>query len=283
MRDDFDTETKSVLARRVDSCCSNPACGASVTGPADTGRAVNLGVAAHITAASPGGPRYDPKMQSSQRKNADNGIWLCQNCAKLIDSDTVHYSAIVLRQWKKKAEEQAATKLGRPSTTKKTSQRACYGLIASAGRSLSILLNTTAPIGSGLCDPFRILGCSIDLENRIALVRRNRECLPELLTNIRYWLRVDYDDVGATFFDFALGVTNLIAMAYADIRISEPQFEPILSRILEGHEVLRLWISPDWNDRFSVAFSDVIHGNTGACHGTALSSLIDALPESVVG
>jgi hypothetical protein len=46
-----------------------------------------LGVAAHITAASPDGPRYDQNLSSEQRKSPDNGIWLCQNCAKLVDND----------------------------------------------------------------------------------------------------------------------------------------------------------------------------------------------------
>jgi hypothetical protein len=33
------------------------------------------------------GPRYDPVLTVEQRCSVANGIWLCQNCAKLIDND----------------------------------------------------------------------------------------------------------------------------------------------------------------------------------------------------
>jgi tetratricopeptide (TPR) repeat protein len=72
---------------------------------------VNVGVAAHITAASPGGPRYDRYLTWAQRAAAPNGIWLCQTCAKLIDSDLPRYTVDVLRQWKDRAEGRAAAML----------------------------------------------------------------------------------------------------------------------------------------------------------------------------
>lgn len=57
-RDDFTTSTKEVIARRVGYHCS--LCSRGTVGPnEDPARANNIGVAAHITAASPGGPRYD--------------------------------------------------------------------------------------------------------------------------------------------------------------------------------------------------------------------------------
>src|SRR6185369_16938585 len=73
---------------------------------------VNIGVAAHITAASPGskenpGPRYDESLTAQQRGDMANGIWLCQNCAKLIDSDVQRYPADLLRRWKVEAEARA--------------------------------------------------------------------------------------------------------------------------------------------------------------------------------
>ena len=56
MRDDFDKETKETLARRVGYLCSNPSCRKPTSGPqTDPAKAINLGVAAHITAASLGG------------------------------------------------------------------------------------------------------------------------------------------------------------------------------------------------------------------------------------
>ncbi|MEU0112777.1 hypothetical protein ABZ137_03385 [Streptomyces bobili] len=103
---------KDTLASRVASRCSNPDCGAVTSGPKlQTSGAVNLGVGAHITAASPGGPRYDPALTSTERSAGDNGIWLCQNCAKLIDSDVVRYTVTTLRQWKAEAEHRALVML----------------------------------------------------------------------------------------------------------------------------------------------------------------------------
>jgi hypothetical protein len=46
---------------------------------------VNVGVAAYITAASPGGPRYDPALTTDQRSGGENAIWLCQTCGKLVE------------------------------------------------------------------------------------------------------------------------------------------------------------------------------------------------------
>ena len=108
MRDDFDEKTKEMLARRVGYRCSNPNCRKLTSGPqTDPKKAVNIGVAAHITAASPGGLRYDSRLSSEERKSIDNGIWLCQNCAKLVDNDEDRYSTDLLIQWKKLSEQAA--------------------------------------------------------------------------------------------------------------------------------------------------------------------------------
>jgi tetratricopeptide (TPR) repeat protein len=108
MRDDFDARTKETLARRVGYRCSNPGCRQLTSGPQeDPTKAVNIGVAAHITAASEGGPRYDPGLSAEERRSVDNGIWLCQNCAKLIDSDVRQYTPELLREWKRQAEQRA--------------------------------------------------------------------------------------------------------------------------------------------------------------------------------
>jgi WD40 repeat protein len=96
------------IARRVGYKCSNPRCRLPTSGPNQSGAgAVNVGVAAHITAASPGGPRFDPKLSQDARRSPQNGIWLCQTCAKLIDSDELRFSIEVLRNWKEIAELEA--------------------------------------------------------------------------------------------------------------------------------------------------------------------------------
>lgn len=78
---------------------------------------IDVGVAAHITAASRGGPRFDPALSEKDRAGVANGIWLCQNCAKLIDSDIVRFSAAVLRGWKLCAECEARKRVGKTNNT----------------------------------------------------------------------------------------------------------------------------------------------------------------------
>jgi len=58
MCDDFPMSIKDVLAKRVGLRCSNPDCRQLTSGPQeDPANATNIGVASHITAASPDGPR----------------------------------------------------------------------------------------------------------------------------------------------------------------------------------------------------------------------------------
>ena len=107
-RHDFPARTKDTLARRVGMRCSNPACQKLTSGPqSDPNKALNIGVAAHIAAASTGGPRYASSQSKGQRSSIENGIWLCQNCAKLVDSDEARFTVAVLRQWKANAEAAA--------------------------------------------------------------------------------------------------------------------------------------------------------------------------------
>lgn len=78
------------------------------SGPsADPERAFNVGVAAHITAASKGGPRYDPSLTAEQRKSIENAVWLCGKCNTMVDQDETRYPAVLLRQWKRQAEDRA--------------------------------------------------------------------------------------------------------------------------------------------------------------------------------
>lgn len=113
-RDDFTASTKRKLAERVACKCSNPQCKVSTIGPAgDRSKSANIGVAAHICAAAPGGPRYRAKMTSEERKDILNGIWLCQSCSRLIDVDVATYTEALLRDWKNAAEECAKENLGK--------------------------------------------------------------------------------------------------------------------------------------------------------------------------
>lgn len=112
MRDDFSIHTKETLAKRVGHRCSNPDCRRVTSGPhEDFGRAVNIGVASHITAASANRLQFDSSLSPSQRAGTLNGIWLCQVRAKLIDSDTTKYKPAVLYNRKREAEFQADAEL----------------------------------------------------------------------------------------------------------------------------------------------------------------------------
>ena len=112
MRDDFRQPIKDQLAKRVGFRCSNPDCRKQTSGPQsqDPG-AINIGVAAHKTAAAPGGPRYDSTLTPEERMNVGNGIWLCQTCAKIIGADEEGYPVEILEEWKKIAEKTAFLEL----------------------------------------------------------------------------------------------------------------------------------------------------------------------------
>jgi len=112
-RDNFTTKVIERIRGRVANRCSNPLCRVQTTGPATDDDKVNIiGIAAHIHAASEGGPRYKAAMTPRQRKSMENGIWLCANCSIDIDKDVARYSPELLNEWKKEAERLAREELG---------------------------------------------------------------------------------------------------------------------------------------------------------------------------
>lgn len=105
-RDDFKETTKDIMAKRVGYRCSNPSCRKPTCGASDDpNNYSNIGVAAHICAAARGGKRYNPDMSKEERRDIHNGIWLCQTCSKLIDSDDLRYTVDLLHKWKSLSEE----------------------------------------------------------------------------------------------------------------------------------------------------------------------------------
>jgi len=146
MRDDFAEEVKRILANRVSNDCSNPDCHAPTSGPQlDSTKALNIGVAAHITSASAGGPRFDPLLTSEQRCHADNGIWLCQNCAKLVDNDVTRFSETLLRAWKMVAEDLARNAIGKTTSPhpETESQRKRRAILPYIGKAVTLSMMAT--------------------------------------------------------------------------------------------------------------------------------------------
>lgn len=107
-RDDFFQNTKENAAKRVAYRCS--LCGKPTIGPSQENSSAtsNTGVASHICAAAPGGPRFDPNMTPEQRRSIDNCIWMCQTHSRIIDTDVVKYPVDYLHKLKREAEEKAA-------------------------------------------------------------------------------------------------------------------------------------------------------------------------------
>ncbi len=111
---DFTESTKRKLRDRVANLCSNPKCRKNtVAANLETidNRTV-IGEAAHIYAASSGGPRFNEEMTAKDIKSFENGIWLCSICHKVIDREHKTYSVEMLKNWKVIAEEHASKNLG---------------------------------------------------------------------------------------------------------------------------------------------------------------------------
>ncbi len=103
-RDDFDQKAIGVIAKRASYICSNPNCRSLTLCPSetDTEKYIYIGKVAHITAASENGPRYDPSLTSEQRCSVENGIFLCSNCADMIDKNKgLDFSVDLLKEWEK--------------------------------------------------------------------------------------------------------------------------------------------------------------------------------------
>lgn len=103
-RDDFSSKTIEALAKRASYICSNPDCRSLTLFPSekDSTKYVYIGKSAHITAASEDGPRYDSSLTSEQRSSIENGIFLCSNCAEMIDKNKgLDFSVDLLKEWKR--------------------------------------------------------------------------------------------------------------------------------------------------------------------------------------
>ena len=111
---DFTKPTILQLRDRVANLCSNPHCRRNTVAAnlESTDSRTIVGEAAHICAASSGGPRFDQGMTTKDIKSFENGIWLCSICHKIIDREPRNYPVEMLKSWKVSAEEYASKNLG---------------------------------------------------------------------------------------------------------------------------------------------------------------------------
>jgi len=116
-RDDFMAPIKKAVALRAGYRCS--ICSVTTAGPSDDApdAVANTGVAAHISAAASGGPRYDPNMTHEARKNISNAIWLCGTHATLIDRDVTRFTKVELSRIKGKHEENIKREMLSPTNS----------------------------------------------------------------------------------------------------------------------------------------------------------------------
>lgn len=102
-RAEFSAATRKIIAGRAGHQCSVPNCGRSTEGPGPgQAQVVKNGMAAHIYAASPSGPRGTGGLSAAERSEPENGIWCCYSHGKAIDSDSGKaFSAAQLKAWKR--------------------------------------------------------------------------------------------------------------------------------------------------------------------------------------
>lgn len=105
-RDEFTEKTKHQIGRRAGWLCSDPSCRRDTIGSNSDGTGeINHGTAAHICAAAPEGPRYDPNQPPELRRSPDNGIWMCKLHGTAIDAKDSKYTVKLLREWKAEAQK----------------------------------------------------------------------------------------------------------------------------------------------------------------------------------
>ena len=87
-RANFTPKVRGLIESAAGHQCSFPACNRRTSGPGPTSEYLsNSGYAAHIYAASSGGPRGQGGLSEAELKGAGNGIWLCGRHAKLVDNN----------------------------------------------------------------------------------------------------------------------------------------------------------------------------------------------------
>jgi hypothetical protein len=84
----FTQKTVTTLGERAHFLCSKPDYRKLTTGPHSIqSKSLRTGEAAHIYSAKKLNARHFPNLADEKVKDYKDGIWLCRECHKLIDSD----------------------------------------------------------------------------------------------------------------------------------------------------------------------------------------------------
>ncbi len=245
MRDDFSMAVKEALAKRVGHRCSNPACRQPTSGPAvETTGTINVGVAAHITAAAEGGPRYAQALSAEARRSIENGIWLCQKCAKLIDSDTGRYSSEILRTWRLLAEQVALAELEiRPGTVAASSDSRFHSPIDFDHKAVSINASSSGPGDANVATGDIVLGNKYSSpDERVMLLKEARKEIGTIDTSMLADVFLPGSDVLAAFNRFLPGAA-LALQVYDRVRsLLEEERAARLDIYLAKHEEFQMEI-----------------------------------------
>ena len=180
-RAEFSATVRKVMAERAGYQCSVLNCGKLTVGPGPSqAQVINIGMAAHIYAASAGGPRGTGGLSVAERSKPENGIWCCYSHGKAIDSDTGKaFSIAELKAWKRLHEARKSAEMtGTPQDR--------FGLVESisvnsapasslAGRKFELGMRNiiTGPNASGKTVLARLLA-SVAYPDHIAAMSRQR-------------------------------------------------------------------------------------------------------------
>lgn len=114
-RVDFDNNVKEIIAKRAGFRCSFPGCNKTLVGPGVLNdQHITIGECAHIFSAVPIGPRTNGGLSESELKRPENGIYLCRNHHKIIDSKSKDnkYTSDLLTRYKNRHEFIISAELG---------------------------------------------------------------------------------------------------------------------------------------------------------------------------
>jgi len=113
---EFSLTLVRIIAQSAAYICSNPKCRILTIAGLEISmeKVIKIGEAAHIIGNKEGSARYKEKTKLD-KNSVENGIWLCRNCHKMIDSNGGRgYPIELLMQWKKEHIKYLTKNLGKP-------------------------------------------------------------------------------------------------------------------------------------------------------------------------